>query len=114
MAFANAVRSGFLNWRDFSGRATRPQYWYFTLFYALCSLVGDGLVAISAHVALGALRIGLLIGNLVILLVPMVPHLAVATRRLHDTVQRDVRKNTDFSHEPNLQLARLGEQAPFL
>jgi uncharacterized membrane protein YhaH (DUF805 family) len=73
-----------LAWRkcfDFKGRARRREYWYFTLFYALCVVL-----AVVLDLLCGTfnprLSMGWLTGGY--LLASMVPMLAVSVRRLHD------------------------------
>ena len=39
MDFTSAIKSGFSNYFNFSGRASRSEYWYFTLF---CVILGFG------------------------------------------------------------------------
>ncbi len=65
----------FENYVNFSGRARRSEYWYFTLFNFIISLLLMGI-----DKALG-LKIG--ISNLYSLAV-LLPGLAVSVRRLHD------------------------------
>lgn len=66
---------------DFTGRARRNEYWYFVLFSFLISL---GLAIIDNALGLGSgSGIGLLGG--VYSLAILIPSLAVAVRRLHDT-----------------------------
>ncbi len=78
---------------DFQGRARRTEYWMFTLFSALVSIVlllvdtlvlGTGNLTGSATdgVSFGA-GIGLLGG--IYALAVLLPSLAVSVRRLHDT-----------------------------
>ena len=74
-----------LKYRDFSGRARRKEYWYFVLFNTLFLLLLDALDS-----ALGlrlidseSFSIGVLGG--LYLLATLVPAIAVAARRLHDT-----------------------------
>ncbi len=74
MGFVDAIKSGFNNYVNFSGRASRSEYWYWILFYIL--------VGIVASVIDAALGIGFL-GALVSLGL-FLPSLAVAVRRLHD------------------------------
>jgi len=42
MGFGTAVASGFGNYFKFSGRATRPEYWWFWLFCAIVSVILSG------------------------------------------------------------------------
>lgn len=69
IGFVDAIKLGFLKYAVFKGRASRSEYWWFTLFYFLSGVVA-GIIPI--------LLIFWLIGLLV-------PALAVAVRRLHDT-----------------------------
>ena len=75
MSFTESVRSGFDNYVNFDGRASRPMYWWWVLFAILASIVGNILDAI-----IGAQIFSILIG-----LALFLPGLAVAVRRLHDT-----------------------------
>ena len=59
----------------FSGRANRPEYWYFTLFYMLLLIV-----LMVVEMAIGIPGVLSLVGSLALLL----PSLAVSVRRLHD------------------------------
>ncbi|MEY3018496.1 MAG: hypothetical protein RL336_1631 [Pseudomonadota bacterium] len=66
---------------EFSGRARRAEYWYFTLFNVIFSIV---LGVIDAVIAAGnSSDIGVLGGLYSLAL--FIPSLAVAVRRLHDT-----------------------------
>ncbi|HKK77233.1 MAG TPA: DUF805 domain-containing protein [Saprospiraceae bacterium] len=69
------------SYSDFSGRARRSEFWYFVLFNFLISL---GLGAIDAILGL---EMGGNVGILGLLysLFVLIPSLAVAVRRLHDT-----------------------------
>ncbi len=64
----------------FSGRARRREYWFFVLFYVLISI---GLAIIDAVAGLRIGEVGLLQG--LYGLAVLIPGLAVAVRRLHDT-----------------------------
>ena len=75
MSFTDSIRSGFDNYVNFDGRASRPMYWWWVLFAILASIVGNILDAI-----IGASIFSILIG-----LALFLPGLAVAVRRLHDT-----------------------------
>jgi uncharacterized membrane protein YhaH (DUF805 family) len=88
MAFLASVKSAFVNWRDYSGRATRPEYWYFTLFVVLCNLPFQLLKGVGGDFfASGSSSLQHLFGfiSVALSLVLVVPHLAVGVRRLHDT-----------------------------
>lgn len=64
------------NYAGFSGRARRTEYWMFTLFNVIIIAVLD-LVGMAA-------RLGSILGGIYALAV-LIPSLAVAVRRLHDT-----------------------------
>lgn len=81
MSFATAVRTCLSKYVDFSGRARRSEYWYFFLFFMIVSFVAgfiDGLLGMTTFAGFGILSI-------VVLLALLLPSLAVAVRRLHDT-----------------------------
>jgi len=67
--FQTAIRSGFQNYANFKGRASRAEYWWWALFTVILSFL---LSPINS--SLGDL------GSLVTLL----PSIAVAIRRVHD------------------------------
>ena len=69
MNFQTAIRSGFQNYTNFKGRASRAEYWWWALFTVILSIL---LSSISD--SLGNL------GSLVTLL----PSIAVAISRVHD------------------------------
>lgn len=75
MSFTEAVKSGFDNYVNFSGRASRPAYWWWFLFAILASIAANILDAI----------LGAPIFTLVVGLGLLLPGLSVAIRRLHDT-----------------------------
>ncbi|WP_114748189.1 DUF805 domain-containing protein [Pleomorphovibrio marinus] len=63
------------NYAQFSGRARRSEFWYFALFNFL---IGVGLAIVDVFVGTMAL-------NGLYSLAVLVPSIAVAVRRLHDT-----------------------------
>lgn len=65
----------FRNYANFQGRATRTQYWMFVLFYIIAYVI---LSAVDA-------MIGLALFTTVLSLALLVPSIAYAARRLHDT-----------------------------
>ena len=74
MDFISAIKSGFSNYANFSGRASRSEYWYFTLFSIIVNL-GAGLIdqILGIYIVAGLAGIALI-----------VPGLSIAWRRLHD------------------------------
>ena len=77
MGFGDAISTCFSKYADFSGRAARSEYWYWTLFRIL--LVGG--IVIAAAVTQANALFGLLALEVLAMLLPS---LAVAVRRLHD------------------------------
>lgn len=77
MTFAQAVASCFHNYWNFLGRARRSEYWWWTLFSLLASLLAGILDFVTAGPD------GFLFG-LADFLFLTVPYVSVATRRLHD------------------------------
>lgn len=77
MNLPTAVQSGFRNYKKFSGRASRSEYWWWALFSILVQLV-PGFVLGSVGDAAGS----------VLSLALLVPTIAVAIRRMHDTNHR--------------------------
>ena len=74
MGFGEAISSGFSNYVNFNGRAARSEYWFWTLFAVLVSIVARIVDAIIGAPIIGAIvSLGLLL-----------PGLAVGVRRLHD------------------------------
>ena len=74
--------TAFTRYATFSGRAGRPEYWYFSLIYVLLALIigaVDGIVGWYDP----ATGVGLLSGILALAL--LLPSTAVTVRRLHDT-----------------------------
>ena len=73
------------NYCNFEGRAPRSEYWWFTLFLALLEIVTsvlDGFLGTYTVTSSGKM-IGFI--NLIFLLAILLPSIAVAVRRLHDT-----------------------------
>jgi len=78
MQFQDAILSGFRKYVTFSGRASRPEYWYWVLFAFLVAAVSGILdYAIFPESETGPLQS---ITSLILFL----PGLAISIRRLHD------------------------------
>jgi uncharacterized membrane protein YhaH (DUF805 family) len=83
MSFQDAVRTCLQQkYADFSGRARRSEFWFFVLFNIIVSIVASILDSIL-HTKMGSTGTGI-IGTLAGLAL-LVPGIAVAIRRLHDT-----------------------------
>ena len=93
MTFMEAVRSGFSNYVTFSGRARRSEFWFWTLFAIIISVVAmlvDGMIfpdLMTAQVTDAGASFQSQGGpiSLVVSLGLLLPGLAMAVRRLHDT-----------------------------
>ncbi|MCG2595510.1 DUF805 domain-containing protein [Ramlibacter sp. XY19] len=69
MNFSEAIKACFRKYADFSGRAGRPEFWWFALFQVLVLLVA-GMLGKFVHV--------------IVVAALFVPAIAVGARRLHD------------------------------
>ena len=78
MNFFQAIESGLRKYVDFSGRAARSEFWYFTLFVVVVGWVA----AILDLVAFPALTGSPL--NAAFNLAMLLPSVAISARRLHD------------------------------
>ena len=83
MNFPQAIRAGFTNYVNFSGRAARPEYWYWSLFLILGRLVARILDAVIFQVSFSNTA-SLRSLDSIFLLIVVVPTFAVLVRRLHD------------------------------
>ena len=78
MNFGQAISSGFKNYVTFQGRSERSGFWYWTLFSFIVSVVFSAFSGGDSSNFFGILGT---LASLALLL----PSLAVAVRRLHDT-----------------------------
>jgi uncharacterized membrane protein YhaH (DUF805 family) len=73
LSFVDAIKSGFRNYVNFKGRASRSEFWWWTLFAVLVqsatSIIDDSVNSIAS-------------------LALLLPGIAVNVRRLHDTNRR--------------------------
>ena len=91
ISFGGAIARGFKKYATFAGRASRSEYWWWTLFTFLIYLV-LGLLAFAVGTATsrdggrtpGLLAIPLIVVFAVFFLGIIVPTLALTVRRLHD------------------------------
>lgn len=67
--FQDAIRVCFIKYADFTGRASRPEFWWFALFIALCA---SALTYLSET------------ASSIFLIATLLPLLAVGARRLRD------------------------------
>jgi uncharacterized membrane protein YhaH (DUF805 family) len=80
MSFTEAVRSVLNQYVGFSGRARRSEYWYWVLFYVVLSVIASLLDRAFFGGSWSRAFITGIVG-----LALLLPSLAVAVRRLHDT-----------------------------
>lgn len=94
MGFGQAIKSGFQNYANFSGRASRSEFWWFLVFYWIVIFVASiidnllGFRVITGETVAGtnvaiAYNPGWL--SLIVWLVFLLPILGLWWRRLHDT-----------------------------
>ena len=70
MTFSESIQTCFSKYADFNGRASQSEYWWFFLFILLVGIVAS--------------VISQIVGGLFYLAI-LVPSIAAAARRLHDT-----------------------------
>jgi len=83
MDFMTAVRTCFSKYVDFSGRARRAEFWWWALFYVLVGIV-TGVLDRALGTTFGVNGENGVLGTLAGLAL-LLPGLAVAALRLHDT-----------------------------
>ena len=91
MTFPDAIRTCFGKYVTFSGRASRPEYWYFVLFVVLGGAVAgilDGQLFGAASIETGPGSVSAQANGPItslFSLATILPGLAAAWRRMHDT-----------------------------
>ena len=80
MSFTEAIRSVLNQYAGFTGRARRSEYWYWVLFYIIVSVIASMLDRALFGGSWSRAFITGIVG-----LAFLLPTLAVAVRRLHDT-----------------------------
>ncbi|MFS4437149.1 DUF805 domain-containing protein [Paracoccaceae bacterium GXU_MW_L88] len=80
MNFQTAVKTCFQKYATFSGRAHRPEFWWFVLFSFIASIAFTALDFMMFDTATAEIGVFSTLFQLAILL----PSLAVGARRLHD------------------------------
>jgi uncharacterized membrane protein YhaH (DUF805 family) len=70
MTFGDSIKTCFTKYADFTGRASRSEYWWFVLFIVLASII----LSMVTPLLSGLFSLATLL-----------PSIAAAARRLHDT-----------------------------
>lgn len=70
MTFVESIKTCFSKYADFSGRASRSEFWWWALFHLIASIM----LGVISHKL-----------SAVFSLATLLPYLAVGARRLHDT-----------------------------
>ena len=81
MGFGEAIKAGFSNYVNFSGRAVRSEYWYWALFGVLGAIVALILDMVIFNSSFGDPHPPL---STLFDLITLLPSLSVAVRRLQD------------------------------
>ena len=76
MSFQESIKNCFQKYFDFNSRCIRSEYWYFTLFNFLISIIPY--IAFYNNLDIAEIIIGF------ICLITFIPSLSVSYRRLHD------------------------------
>ncbi len=87
MTFTESVKTCFKKYADFSGRATRSEYWYFVLFNFIVSMVisyGTTFIVLGMGVEAPSGVYAAPLVSMLYSLAVLLPSIAVAVRRLHD------------------------------
>ena len=71
----NAISTCFQKYATFEGRASRSEFWFFTLFYLIISVLAGIVEGVTGITGL----------SYVPFLAMVVPSIAVGCRRMHDT-----------------------------
>ena len=81
MKMKEAVISVLTNWNNFSGRACRSEYWYFSLAAGLVQLI-ISIIETATGMVVESTDMGIL--SIIFTLLILVPSISVTSRRLQD------------------------------
>lgn len=81
----DSILDGFRRWKDYSGRSTRKQFWWFQLVVLLWPLISGVLTLLTVFIGRSEVPLGVIvsISPLSFLLIGP-PFIAVSVRRMHD------------------------------
>lgn len=82
-SFGEAISSAFSNYANFSGRASRSQYWWFALFTSIVGFVWSFIVGILSAIQGWDIATVYVVTYLPVLAF-LLPSWSLAVRRLHD------------------------------
>jgi len=82
MKMKEAIISVLTNWNNFSGRACRSEYWYFSLAAVLVQVIISIIEIATGMVDIESTEMGLL--SIIFTLLILVPSISVTSRRLQD------------------------------
>jgi len=93
MTFTEAVKTCFSKYFTFSGRASRPEYWYFFLFIVIWNAIASVIdwlfftqvTTVQTETGTSVTAVSSQPVQTIVGLTVFFPHLAVAWRRMHDT-----------------------------
>ena len=83
----SAINDGFRRWKNYSGRSSRPQFWWFTALFLFSPFISVFL-SLTSSFALWSIdqrrlsQLSILFSFAYLLLIP--PMIAVSVRRMHD------------------------------
>tara|TARA_B100001250_G_C19801236_1_gene791176 strand:- start:2246 stop:2590 length:345 start_codon:yes stop_codon:yes gene_type:complete len=80
MDFSTSIITCFRKYAVFSGRASRPEFWYFFLF----GFIGSMVTLVIDSMILGFSIDGIGPTNAIFSIITFLPYLSVGARRLHD------------------------------
>ena len=84
MDFLFIIKNCFSNYFNFSGRASRTEFWYFTSFLIIVSIIMDVIDASLKDLTYWTYDEMMGPSQSIFTLITIIPQISVATRRLHD------------------------------
>ena len=84
MSLIEAIKICFIKFADFSGSATRSEFWYFSLFVVLLGVIATNIDASIAGETFWSYQGVLGPAESIYYLTTIVPSFSVSVRRLHD------------------------------
>ena len=80
MGFQESIKTVYNKYGDFTGTASKPEFWWFFLYY----LIADFLLSIVDTIIFGYEGLGYGPFSFIFLIANIVPNFSVGARRLHD------------------------------